>query len=156
MKPRIKIIKEQYEDRYKYDCYVTVNYYINESDKTVVCKLEPFCLSNSHFNYYDLSTCSEYVIAANRDFFNTCNNKNTTFIGKAKCMEEDTFDIDFGKKLAYDKAMLKMLNAKRTFFEGDTQTFKTFTDLSTLLVLKTNEQIIKVGERKRKKIERTM
>ena len=52
---------------------------------------------------------------ANRNFFNYCEDMDVTFIGKAVCVKEDTFDVEFGKKLAYDKAVFKLLNHKRRF-----------------------------------------
>ena len=39
------------------------------------------------------------------------------YVGKAKCAPEDTFDYEFGKKLAYDRALKKWFKAKKSFLE---------------------------------------
>ena len=37
---------------------------------------------------------------------------NDFYIGKAICMDEDTFDVEKGKRIAYNKAMVKLINTK--------------------------------------------
>ena len=77
-----------------------VNYYINEASKVVVCKI---------------TGCEESLI---RDIFKSGYPYhsdfllNDSYVGKAKCSEDDIFDIEFGKKLAYQRAIVKLNTAK--------------------------------------------
>lgn len=57
------------------------------------------------------------------NFFTTDNNiviatifyHNCRYVGKAKCSPEDEFDYEFGKKLAYNRALNKWFTAKKKF-----------------------------------------
>lgn len=76
------------------------NYFVNEEKKVVVCKLENCAGSlvcdmceQGYPHHPDL------VIA-------------DTFIGKAVCAPEDTFDVEIGKKIAYKRAVAKLFTAK--------------------------------------------
>lgn len=112
------IIHEIYEDKFKGCCYQKVHYFINQEKKIIVCKLEPYA---TQLFFEDMNLSSG--IAINREFFEYCCDFDVTFTGKATCLEEDVFNIEFGKKLAYDKAVFKLLAHKRKFFEAMIEVF---------------------------------
>ena len=102
-----KANEERYfEEQYKNNCFIDVFYFINEKKKVVVCKLVPGA-------YYKYDGDLNFKDSLNKSFFEYCDDTNKSFVGKATCLGEDEFDIDFGMKLAYDKAMLKMMRSKR-------------------------------------------
>lgn len=76
-------------------------YFINEEKKVVVCKLEncnaELICDMCHKGYpgHDAMLIED------------------EFIGKAKCSPEDIFDVEIGKKIAYDRAVAKMCKAKK-------------------------------------------
>ena len=79
----------------------TERYFVDEKKKIVVCKLE---------------NCSNTLIC------DMCHKNwpghealviDDVFTGKAKCSDEDTFDVEIGKRIAYKRAVTKLVNAKR-------------------------------------------
>ena len=81
--------------------HVVVNYYVNEEKQTVVCKLE------NCFNAVICNMCHKGWPGHDALLI------NDTFIGKAKCAPEDTFDVLKGKQIAYNRAVTKFYNAKK-------------------------------------------
>lgn len=81
--------------------YFDVEYFVNEEKKIVVCKFTGCGCALSHDMYLKGYPCHP-------DF-----HIDDTIIGKAKCSEEDTFDIELGKKIAYKRAYAKMIEKKR-------------------------------------------
>lgn len=77
-----------------------VEYYVDEAKKVVVCKLTGCERS------LICDMCQEGY-PHHPDFF-----LNDSYVGKAKCSEDDTFDVEFGKKLAYQRAVAKLNTAK--------------------------------------------
>ena len=77
-----------------------VEYYVDEAKKVVVCKLTG-CEGSL---IYDMCQAG---YPYHLDFL-----VNDSYVGKAKCSEDDTFDIEFGKKLAYQRAVAKLNTAK--------------------------------------------
>ena len=83
-----------------------VNYIVNEEKGIVICTI---------------SNCAANAIAlvnSTTDMFNVPHSiipniffMNNQYKGVAKCMPEDTFDAEYGKKLAYRKAYLKYATA---------------------------------------------
>lgn len=75
-------------------------YFINEEKKIVVCKLEG-CAGNLICDMCEQGYPQHpgMLIA-------------DTFVGKAKCSPEDTFDVELGKKIAYKRAVAKLFSAK--------------------------------------------
>ena len=82
-----------------------VNYIVNEEKGIVVCTI-----SNCEANAIALvdSTTDAFGVPCGipEVFF-----MNNQYKGVAKCMPEDTFDVEYGKKLAYRKAYLKYATA---------------------------------------------
>lgn len=77
-----------------------VEYFENEEKRIVVCKI---------------SGCETALIC------DLCHKEwpgdealllNESYVGKAVCSPEDTFDIETGRRIAYDKAMIKLNKAK--------------------------------------------
>lgn len=77
------------------------DYYVNEEKKIVVCKI---------------SDCSGALIC------DMCHKGwpptdemiiNDSFVGKAKCSSEDTFDVERGKRIARIRAYAKLARAKQ-------------------------------------------
>ena len=91
-----------------------------------------------------------------KSFFEMCGETNTTFVGKAICMEEDTFDVEFGKKLAYDKAMFKLFDAKKRFFMESIKDLESYIAADKELIADVDKQIAKATERFEKKIKEVM
>lgn len=117
------------------------NYFVNEEKKIVVCKLENCAGSllcdlceQSYPHHPDL------IIA-------------DTFVGKAKCAPEDTFDVELGKKIARERAIAKLFRAKlktlSRFMDLQTHAFRQMYDTCS----KINTKNAKTIERKRKSIE---
>ena len=77
------------------------NYYVNEEKKVVVCKLE-LCS-----NALICDMCHK-GLPGHADLL-----LNDTYVGKAVCADEDTFDIEKGKRIAYNRAVTKLANAKK-------------------------------------------
>lgn len=154
MKPERNTVTEVYEDRYKNDCYADVNYYINEEKRVVVCKVEPYTVT-SHFPW-EIGKGLDYKQSMAKSFFEMCGETNTTFVGKAICMEEDTFDVEFGKKLAYDKAMFKLFDAKKRFFMESIKDLESYIAADKELIDDVDKQIAKTTERFEKKIKEAM
>lgn len=154
MKPERNTVTEVYEDRYKNDCYADVNYYINEEKRVVVCKVEPYT-TTSQFPW-EITKGLDYKQSMAKSFFEMCGETNTTFVGKAICMEEDTFDVEFGKKLAYDKAMFKLFDAKKRFFMESIKDMESYIAADKELIADVDKQIAKATERFEKKIKEVM
>lgn len=91
-----------------------VEYFINEEKKTVICKLT---------NCYNSLQCD--MCKAGWDFHPDLF-LNDSYIGKAKCSDEDTFDVEFGKKLAYQRAVVKLNTAKTKVLRRFEQNYKDF------------------------------
>ena len=155
-------ITEQYEDRYKNDCYAQVSYFINEAKKTIVCKIEPYVVTEPILSwepleeYISYTNNLDYKQSTSKSFFVMCGNTCTSFIGKAVCMDEDEFNVEFGKRLAYDKAMLKLLDAKKRFFAGHIKVFEKHITANQELITDVDKQIAKTTERFEKKIKEVM
>lgn len=143
-----KTIHEIYEDRFKGCCYHRVHYFINPEKKTIACKIEPYAC-HSYFDDQNLSAS----ISINRSFFEYCCDMDITFTAKTVCDKEDTFRIDFGKKLAYDKAMFKLLDRKKRFFETMVKTFEEDIKNVTQEISNVDESIEQVSKRYQKKLE---
>ena len=70
------------------------------------------------------------------NFFKTDNNivvatisyHNCRYVGKAKCSPEDEFDYEFGKKLAYSRALNKWFTAKKKFLEKKIHDYRVMID----------------------------
>ena len=57
---------------------------------------------------YGTRYCSSPALSQRAKYFFL----NDSYVGKAKCSEDDTFDVEFGKKLAYQRAVAKLNTAK--------------------------------------------
>ena len=109
----MELIREFFSLDKKYDCWIDVEYFINEEKKVVVCKLNP---GASRFNpKYDSETHSKSNIS--RLFYKECAAVQRTFVGKSKCIEPDVFDPEVGKKIAYDRAMIKLIVAQDKYYD---------------------------------------
>ena len=107
-------VKEFFTRDKKYDCWIDVEYFIDKEKKVVVCKLTP---GASRFNpKYDNEIHSKSYIS--RLFYKECEANDKAFIGKSKCIEPDVFDPEIGKKIAYDRAMIKLIIAQDKYYEG--------------------------------------
>lgn len=158
MKPEKDIVTDTYEDRYKNDCYASVNYFINEKKKTIVCKVEPYMsyVKNEPFSMFMKRKGSDYKQSMAKSFFEICGETNTSFVGKAVCMAEDEFNVELGKKIAYDKAMLKMFDAKKKFFMESIKDLESYIAADKELISNVDKQIARTTERFEKKIKGAM
>ena len=78
-----------------------VNYIVNEEKGTISnCEANAIALVDSTTDAFGVPCGIPEV------FF-----MNNQYKGVAKCMPEDTFDVEYGKKLAYRKAYLKYATA---------------------------------------------
>lgn len=132
-------IKEEATERIDPEYILKSRYFINKDVGTVVCRLTvEYCedeeddLDEDSINeFYDSSTggADEIIQSMFEDTFHeSCSDTNREFVGKAICVEPDEFDIVFGKRLAYSKAKLKYLIAKR---KADGQALKFIEELKT-------------------------
>lgn len=121
-----------------------IRYFINEEKKTVVCKLED-C---GHTLICDM--CHKGWPGHEAMII------NDTFIGKAQCSLDDTFDVEIGKQIAYSRAVAKLFKAKRKalarFIEGNKKFIEDLSNDADKLISK-YEGII---NRKDKDIERIL
>lgn len=158
MKPERDIVTETYEDRYKNDCYANVNYFINEKKKTIICKVEPYIkiVKNEPFSMFMKRKSLDYKQSMARSFFELCGEASTSFVGKAVCMTEDEFNIELGKKIAYDKAMLKLFGAKKKFFMESVKDLESYITADKELISDVDKQIARTTERFEKKIKGVM
>jgi hypothetical protein len=147
------------EDRYKNNCFATVNYYINEKKKVIACRIEP----DVEKDYSSLTALFNpghkglgYKESMERSFFEMCGEQNISFVGKAICMDDDEFNVEFGKNLAYDKAMFKLLAAKSKFILNDVKELKGYIDADTAILEDISKQVDKVTERFEKKLKEVM
>lgn len=156
MRPERDTVTEVYEDRYKNDCYANVSFFINEKKRVIVCKVEPYVL-DERFPMFMLSKKGlDYKQSMAKSFFEMCGETDTSFIGKAVCMPEDEFNVEFGKRLAYDKAMFKLLDAKKKFFMESIKDLESYIAADKELIDDVDKQIAKTTERFEKKIKEVM
>lgn len=91
-------------------------YYVNKEKRTVVCKIND-CMYNLCDEVEGKGMPPhEYLLLKD------------SYIGKAVCSVDDTFDEEFGKKLAFNRAVVK-LNADKVkviddFINGQKETFE--------------------------------
>lgn len=57
-------------------------------------------------------TCNSLIVKANKDYL-----IDYRYVGIAKCSPEDTFDEIFGKDLAFERAYVKYIKAKKRVSE---------------------------------------
>ena len=155
MRPEKNIVTEVYEDRYKNDCYANVSYFINASKRIIVCKIEPY-IADEQFPLFSIRNGLDYKQSMAKSFFEMCGDTNTSFVGKAVCMEEDEFNVEFGKRLAYDKAMFKLFDAKKKFFMESIKDLESYIAADKELIDDVDKQIAKTTERFEKKIKEVM
>lgn len=79
-----------------------VNYIVKEEEGIVVCIISD-CEENA-MALVDKYT--NFIVACTEEFF-----INNEYKGVAKCDANDTFNVEYGKKLAYRKAYLKYITA---------------------------------------------
>lgn len=101
-----------------------VTYYVNEEKKTVVAVIKcdiatPIYILDKLFMKFVKSNGKNNLLEMHSDNFNM--NKafiNKHYVGIAKCHEGDTFDVEFGKKLALARAKSKKTDAiQKNFFK---------------------------------------
>lgn len=106
---------------------MNVNFYVNEEKRTVVCKLSDTAeavLDDLVQNGYMPSTPECYEDGLLKE----------GFTGKAKCSDEDTFDAEKGKRIAYKRAMAKYNRSKQKVVDRILrQQLKSFTNFSNTL-----------------------
>lgn len=156
MKPDKNTVTEVYEDRYKNNCYATVNYYINEQKRVIACKIEPGIETEPFDLFADNTSNITYKTSMEKGFFEMCEDEGISFTGKAVCLAEDEFNVQFGKNLAYDKAMFKMLDAKRRFIEKANKYLEKRIEANNLILDDITKQLDKVTERFENKIKEVM
>lgn len=88
---------------------MAVKYYIDEKNKTVVAVLKGTKFDAHKSIMKKVGRCEE-------SFFGFTDNFNTlipdSFTGKAKCSENDVFDVEIGKMIAKQKCLEKYYRAK--------------------------------------------
>ena len=101
-------------------------YYVNENKKVVVCKLQ-YCENELICDLCKKGWPGHEALLI-----------QDTFIGKATCSDEDVFDVEKGKKIAFKRAYAKLTNAKKKtlqkFYEIDKKAFEIFTEVCDKMV----------------------
>lgn len=143
------IKKKVYHEPYKNGGYLQVTYFINDDKKTIVCKMEPRTTINTKKDY-----CT-YEDNITNDFLLFCTNFKLSFIGKAVCVAPDEFNEDFGKKIAYDRAMLKYLDFKKRYIKKIIQSIDNCKNVLSKIIVSTSLKEDTVNTRLNKKIEET-
>jgi hypothetical protein len=100
---------------------------VNRDKKTVVAVIEcdvgtPLYIFDRMFDKFENKNGNKNLLDVHFDNFNIKNVfVNERYVGVAKCHEHDTFDEEFGKKLALARAKAKKADAMHTkFFAGAT------------------------------------
>lgn len=137
----VKTIKQESIEKIDSEYALKSRYFINENVGTVVCRLtveynenEEDDLDEDSIDDFLADNSStegtDYIIQDMFEdtFYESCSDTNREFVGKAVCIEPDEFNIVFGKRLAYSKAKLKYLRAKR---KADGQALKFIEELKT-------------------------
>ena len=93
----------------KFGCRLYAMYYINEKKKTVVCKLVPACPDNVNMitDHYQLA----YVLP-----YQLMNRQPIT--RKTACHKSDKFDIEEGKKIAFNKCYRQFTMVANRIYEN--------------------------------------
>lgn len=95
----------------------SVTYYVNLDKKTVVAVIEcdtgtPLYIFDRMFDKFENMNGNKNLMDMHFDNFNIKNAFiNERYVGVAKCHEHDTFDEEFGKKLALARAKAKKADA---------------------------------------------
>lgn len=148
MQKKNKIVHEFDTQNKKYDCWLDIDYYINEEEKIVVCKITPgfdrcpLCIDDVH---------TKANIA--RNFYNWCLESGKEFIGRAKCVDPDVFNVDTGKRIAYDRAIIKMTSAQRVHYERFAKFVQEDIDWMNELAKEATEYATKVNQRLDQRLE---
>lgn len=128
-----------------YSVEYTAKYFVNKEKGVVVCKLED-CFDSVIYDMHQKG----WPFDENLEIPNT-------FTGKAKCSPEDTFNEDIGKRIALNRALIKLNTAKRrmlnsfiteakkvhVMLENDVQKL---TDKYTAVIAKKSEDIERITE----------
>lgn len=87
-----------------------IEYYINEEKRTVVCRM-----TNCKYDVLKIFRKMGILYINNSDYKFSLDNfyMNDSYIGKAKCAESDTWDVEIGKKIARKRMLQKYYNARR-------------------------------------------
>ena len=121
----------------------TERYFINEEKRTVVCKLEGCCnavVEDMERKGYPF--CPEFII-------------DDSFVGKAVCSEDDVFNEEIGRKVAYNRAIAKVNKAKKKAlinFVTDFTNWTTEVVANTLKLVSKYETIVRRKEHNVSKI----
>jgi hypothetical protein len=101
-------------------------FFVDEEKKVVVCKLE-YCSNELICDLCGKGWPGHEALVI-----------EDTFIGKAQCSPEDTFDVEIGKEIAYKRAVAKLFKAKRralsNFVKSNQEMTNRFTALATKLI----------------------
>lgn len=103
-------------------------FFVNEEKKIVVCKLE-YCS-----NALICDMCHEGLPGHEMLLI------DDMFVGKAKCSDEDTFDVEIGKQIAYKRAIDKLVRAKK-------RTLLNFTKENQMIMDFINKKCNKLSDR---------
>lgn len=108
----IKVIEETINQ--KNGTFLNVTYHINKDKGIVICRIYP--------GYDEMSILTATKESYIKSLFNR--NAKEFYSGKARCSEEDTFNEEYGKRLAYNKAMRKYQDCKSGFYRFLARTYK--------------------------------
>lgn len=134
----------------KFGGVIDPTYYINEKKKTVVCEI------TADFDEYEYSQYGESIHNHVRaDFYHACATGviRNKFIGKAVCSDKDTYDVEIGKKIAYDRAMLDLLRVKKAYDDYSIKGFQEILNELNKLKEEDSERYSNIKERLKRKIE---
>lgn len=149
--PREENFVEEYNTQErKYHCWFDITYYINYEKEIVVCKIEPNASNHCHVCHDNIHDKSTIV----RDFYLWCGSVGKTFIGKSKCVKPDEFDVDLGKKIAYDRAMLKLLACEKKHYDNFIKFVQEDIDWMNEIAKETTEYATMVNQRLDEKLEK--
>ena len=87
--------------------YFNEEYYVNEEKKVVVCKLTD-CSDALIYDLCKRGIPSPFECSVAEEFFIP-----NEYVGKATCSNDDVFDADKGRKIAFKRAYAKLTKAKK-------------------------------------------
>ena len=108
-------ILREYETRYQKNGVTQhITYFIDKVNRVVACTIE---LHTEAFDMFDSDPSQSLVANGFMDTIFERSNEDVIFRAKAVCSEEDKdkFNVEFGKRLAYHKAELKVSKKREAF-----------------------------------------
>lgn len=143
MKKQKKVTTAETVQPKRYGCVQINQYFINEEKKTIVCKI--FCDRDKSYDFRNPEKVASLGALVYCNFYEDCGGYE--FIGRSVCAGNDEFDVELGKKIAYDKAMRKLLKFKVQYCNDMIDSMHEVIDVFKKSIIKAEKEAKKNEER---------